>query len=194
MVIWSGLRWIRPFCSIKPYSPSRLMLLTLPSNKRSYFVFFSVLLLMATESQTRFNRNTSPAFSCTKYGSRISRGDNILMWMAVLESALATTRRKHVKSHWFNYVLFYSKLLKCTSLLTMRGSVVGLEDRSVAIRVRVGSRPGPGVHLTSYPVGTRALSPSMKRQGRKTDHSPPTSAEVNKTWISTSTPPYAFIA
>jgi hypothetical protein len=27
---------------------------------------------------------------------------------------------------------------------------------------------------------------------READHSPPTSAEVKKTWIYTSTPPYAF--
>jgi hypothetical protein len=32
-----------------------------------------------------------------------------------------------------------------------------------------------------------------KRQGRKADHSPPTSAEVKETWIYT-TSPYAFIA
>jgi hypothetical protein len=39
-----------------------------------------------------------------------------------------------------------------------------------------------------------ALSSGVKRQGREADRSPPTSAEVKKTWIYTSTPPYAFIA
>jgi hypothetical protein len=35
--------------------------------------------------------------------------------------------------------------------------------------------------------------PSVKRPGYESDHSPTTSAEVNKTWIYTSTPPYAFM-
>jgi hypothetical protein len=38
------------------------------------------------------------------------------------------------------------------------------------------------------------LSPGLKRRGREADHSPPTSAEVKKTWIYTSTPPYVFMA
>jgi hypothetical protein len=33
-----------------------------------------------------------------------------------------------------------------------------------------------------------ALSPGVKRPGREVDHSPPTSAEVKKMWIFTSTP------
>jgi hypothetical protein len=36
--------------------------------------------------------------------------------------------------------------------------------------------------------------PGLKRQGREADQSPPTSAEVNKIWIYTSTPPYALMA
>jgi hypothetical protein len=39
-----------------------------------------------------------------------------------------------------------------------------------------------------------ALYPGVKRPGREADHSPPTSAEVKKTQIYTSTPPYAFMA
>jgi hypothetical protein len=39
-----------------------------------------------------------------------------------------------------------------------------------------------------------ALSPGVKRSGREADHWPPTSAEVKKTWVYTSTPPYAFMA
>jgi hypothetical protein len=34
----------------------------------------------------------------------------------------------------------------------------------------------------------------VKRPGREADHSPPTSAEVKKMWIYTSTPPYVFMA
>jgi hypothetical protein len=38
-----------------------------------------------------------------------------------------------------------------------------------------------------------ALSLGVKRQGREADHSSPTSADVKKTWISTSTPSYVFM-
>jgi hypothetical protein len=48
---------------------------------------------------------------------------------------------------------------------------------------------GSEVHPTSYPMCTRGSFP-----GGKVDHSPPTSAEVKKMWIYTSTPTYAFMA
>jgi hypothetical protein len=53
---------------------------------------------------------------------------------------------------------------------------------------------GSGVHPTSYKMGTGGSFPGVKRPGREADHSPPTSAEVNKMWIYTSTPPYVFMA
>jgi hypothetical protein len=53
---------------------------------------------------------------------------------------------------------------------------------------------GSGVHPTSYKMGTGGFSPEVKRQGREADHSPPTSAEVKKMWIYTTTPPYVFMA
>jgi hypothetical protein len=39
-----------------------------------------------------------------------------------------------------------------------------------------------------------ALFPGIKRQGPEAAYSPPTSAEVNKTWIYTSTPPHVSMA
>jgi hypothetical protein len=51
-----------------------------------------------------------------------------------------------------------------------------------------------GAHPASYPVGTGGFSPGVKQLEREADHSPPTSAEVKKMWIYTSTPPYAFMA
>jgi hypothetical protein len=53
---------------------------------------------------------------------------------------------------------------------------------------------GSGVHPTSYTMGTVDSFPGVKQPGREADHSPPTSAEVKKMWIYTSTPPYAFMA
>jgi hypothetical protein len=41
-------------------------------------------------------------------------------------------------------------------------------------------------------VQTGAHSPGVRRPGREPDYSPPTSAEVKKTRIYTSTPPYVF--
>jgi hypothetical protein len=70
------------------------------------------------------------------------------------------------------------------------------------VRVPVGKKflllhivqTGSGVHPTSYKMGTTGgSSPGVKRQGREANHSPPTSAEVKKMWIYTSTPPYVFM-
>jgi hypothetical protein len=48
----------------------------------------------------------------------------------------------------------------------------------------------PALRSTQTPIQwvPGALSPGVKRQGREVDHSPPTSAEVKKMWIYTSTP------
>jgi hypothetical protein len=53
---------------------------------------------------------------------------------------------------------------------------------------------GSGIHPTSYPMVSGPLSPGVKRPRRESDHSPPTTAEVKKMLIYTSTPPYAFMA
>ncbi|PNF25415.1 hypothetical protein B7P43_G08793 [Cryptotermes secundus] len=51
---------------------------------------------------------------------------------------------------------------------------------------------GSGVHPISYPRRTGGSFPGVKRPGLEADHSPPTSAEIKKMWIYTSTPPYVF--
>jgi hypothetical protein len=51
------------------------------------------------------------------------------------------------------------------------------------------AQTGSEVHRTSYPRGTGALSPGVKRPGREIDHSPPSSADVKKMWFYTSTSP-----
>jgi hypothetical protein len=48
---------------------------------------------------------------------------------------------------------------------------------------------GSGVDPASYSIGTGASFPGVKRPVHGADHSPPTSAEVKKTWNYTSTPP-----
>jgi hypothetical protein len=90
-----------------------------------------------------------------------------------------------------------------------RGSVVRYSDW-----LRAGRQRGRGSNLgrvknfnfsTSSRSALRSIQPpiqwvpavlytGIKRQRREADHSPPISAEVKKTWIYTSTPPYAFMA
>jgi hypothetical protein len=53
---------------------------------------------------------------------------------------------------------------------------------------------GPGAHPVSYPMDNGGPFSGVKRPRREADHSPPTSAEVKKTWIYTSPPLYAFMA
>jgi hypothetical protein len=50
-----------------------------------------------------------------------------------------------------------------------------------------------GAHSASYPMGTGALSPGVKRPGREADHSVPSRAEAKK-GETTPSPPYVFVA
>jgi hypothetical protein len=61
----------------------------------------------------------------------------------------------------------------------------GLDDRGVGVRVPVGSLGSTQPPIQWVPG---ALSTGVNRPGREADHSPPTSAEVKKMWIYTSTP------
>jgi hypothetical protein len=84
-----------------------------------------------------------------------------------------------------------------------RGSAVGLttgcglDNRGVGIRVPVVSFR-PALRYTQPPIQwlPGALSPGggVKRQGYEANNALPTSVEVKKTWICTSTPPYASTA
>jgi hypothetical protein len=72
----------------------------------------------------------------------------------------------------------------------------------VGVRVPVGPiislvyivQTGPEAQPASYSIVTGGCFPEVKLQGREADHSIPTSADVKKTWIYTSAPPYAFMA
>jgi hypothetical protein len=78
----------------------------------------------------------------------------------------------------------------------------GLDDSGVGVRVSVGSRilssPRRPDRLWGPPSlrskGFRGFSPGVKRLECEADHPLPTSVEVKKTCIYTSTPPYVFMA
>jgi hypothetical protein len=63
------------------------------------------------------------------------------------------------------------------------------KDSSLLHNVHTGS----GVHPVSYPMGTGASFPGVRRQGREADHSPPTSADVKKS-EAVRPLPYVFMA
>jgi hypothetical protein len=73
----------------------------------------------------------------------------------------------------------------------------GLEHRGVRVRVpgriknfhfSIPSRPALGFTQPAMQWVPGALSLGVKRQGLEADNSPPTSPEVKKMWIFTSTP------
>jgi hypothetical protein len=99
----------------------------------------------------------------------------------------------------FPFYFLYLYVLFCFLLPTG----YGLDVRGVGVRVPVWSRIFSSSCRPDCPLGSThppikwvpgTLSPGVKRRGRETDHSPPTSAEVKKMWIYISTPPYAFMA
>jgi hypothetical protein len=76
----------------------------------------------------------------------------------------------------------------------------GLDDREFEYRQELGiflitaSKPALGPTQTPIQGVAGALSLGVKWPGRKADHSPPSSAEVNNAWSYTSTPQYIFMA
>jgi hypothetical protein len=108
----------------------------------------------------------------------------------------------YVASNWIEVERMQGEQLR--HLLTRAGisqsvriaTGCGLDDR-VPVGSRIfstSSRPALGPTQPHIQWEPGALSPGVKRQGRKADHSPPTSVSVKKMWIYTSTLPYAFTA
>jgi hypothetical protein len=96
------------------------------------------------------------------------------------------------------YVLASIYYFLCWPIFWSRGSSVGiatgygLDDGGVEVRVPVGSRifssPCRPDRLWGPPNLLSIGYWGVKRPGREADTSPPTSAEVKKVWIYTSTP------
>jgi len=66
--------------------------------------------------------------------------------------------------------------------LRTRDGVVGIVTRLCPWRPVLQNGTGCGSHLVPCLVGTRVLSPGIKRLGREADYSPPSNAEVKNAW------------
>jgi hypothetical protein len=104
-----------------------------------------------------------------------------------------------------NIFLFQLAISMCWSRDSSVGiaTVYGLDDqgggssspgRVKKFRFSISCRSAPGSTQPPIKWVLGALSPGVKRQGSEADHSPPTSAEVKKMWIYTSTPLCVFMA
>jgi hypothetical protein len=72
----------------------------------------------------------------------------------------------------------------------------GLDDRGDGVRVPVGSKIFSSPYLLNRLWSPPSLlcNEFLGLSGRTADHSPPVSAEVEETCVSTSTPPCVFMA
>jgi hypothetical protein len=97
-------------------------------------------------------------------------------------------------------VFLFSTASRPKSLDGTVGTATGyeLDDQEVGVpspgggknfNFSMSSRPALG-----YTQPTIQFVPGVKRQWDDFDHSLPPSAEVKKTWVYTSTPPYVFMA
>jgi hypothetical protein len=85
----------------------------------------------------------------------------------------------------YNYVLFIFvfRIWLDSSPSWVKNFFFSMSSRSALVSTQPPIQWVPGT-----------ISPGVKWPWREADHSPPTSAEVKKMWIYTSTPPYAFMA
>jgi hypothetical protein len=60
-------------------------------------------------------------------------------------------------------------------------------------RFSTSSCPAQELTQPPYAMGIGCSLLEVKWPGREADHSPPTSAEVKKMWIHTTTPPYMYV-
>jgi hypothetical protein len=120
----------------------------------------------------------------------------ILQFFPRFVSTLLQTPAAHLRT------LRITSVCRGTSDENRWAMVYGLDDQGVRVRVPVGSRifsslrrsdrlwSPPNLLCNRY----RGLFPAVKRPECEVDHSPSSYAEVKKTWIYTSTPPYVFMS
>jgi hypothetical protein len=103
----------------------------------------------------------------------------------------------HRREAWKQlFITCLSQSLKIAhSIINIRGWP-GLDSRQEQNIFLLASVYRPALGPTQPPIQLvpGALSPVVKRPGRQTDHSPPSSAEAKKEWSYDSTSPYVYIA
>jgi hypothetical protein len=99
----------------------------------------------------------------------------------------------HLYFHLLHIILYIMQLYQSRSSLFF---FFYLTYYPYYLNVLSSTSSGPALEPTQPPIRSvpRALSLGVKRQGREAVHLCPTSAEVRKMWIYTSTPPYTFMA
>jgi hypothetical protein len=99
----------------------------------------------------------------------------------------------------FRTSLIWRKFSLCLHRLVRRSSAVGiatgygLHDQGVWVRVRVGSRIFIPPHRPNWPIQPPIKWIHSSAVKREAAYSPPTNAEMKKTWIYISTPLYVFM-
>jgi hypothetical protein len=101
----------------------------------------------------------------------------------------------------YNYQNYYVNNRKNYSAVSI-ATGYGLIDHGIGFRVPVEARILTSLRRPDrlwgppnfYPKGTGGSFPGVKWPGREADPTLPTSTEVKKMWIYTSTPPYVFMA
>jgi hypothetical protein len=103
---------------------------------------------------------------------------------------VGSREREDPNSKWFiGFTYFHYQSMMSRDSAVGIATSYGL-DREVGVRVPVGSSR-PALGSTQIPI---QWVPGLKRPWCEADHSPPTSSEVKKTRIYTSTPRYVFMA
>jgi hypothetical protein len=134
-------------------------------------------------------RNSDRPFSCQQ------KWQNVLLWSTHIFKACALRfcllYKPFVHKRYFKLLQSFNKIYFFSHLLLVRiAQSVYQKARSwtAGVAFPAGARnyshlhsvqTGSGAHPASYSIGTKAISPQVKRPRHEEDHSPPSSIEVN---------------
>jgi hypothetical protein len=128
---------------------------------------------------------------CALCKERISSHAGITIAYTSWYRVLDIWTRFSLKLHSKDNVVSVETLQKSRDISVGIALGYGLDDRGSRVRftAEAGSfslhrrvQNGSGTHPASYPMSTRSSFLGVKRPGRESDHSPPSSAEV-KEWV-----------
>jgi hypothetical protein len=153
------------------------------------------------------SRSEQPSWACQLY-FKSSQTEFVLVELMLFRDWCISMKKKGLlqifRDILWGFCIIQRKMRSRASIVNI-ATGYGLDDRGIKVWVPVGSRnfSSPccphrlwGPPSTQLPIQwvLGALSPGVKRPECEADNSPPTSAEVKKMWICTSTSPYTFMA